>query len=120
MGYSQCNWKPVSPLATRAVIVCTGVRPARLFVEGESEYWGRGLSFSAVSHAPMFDGRDVAVIGGGDRAMEATRILATLARTVYYIDARPQHMTDPMGAERTLRLPNVDVFRGWEVQQSHR
>lgn len=104
-------------LSARAVIVCTGVRAQRLFVDGESEYWGRGLSYSAVSHAPMFAGRDVAIIGGGDRAIVAARILAPLADHIYYIAARPQLITDTGAAEQALGHPKISVFRGWEVQQ---
>ena len=104
-------------LTARTVIVCTGVRAQRLFVAGESEYWGRGLSYSAVSHAPLFKDRDVAVIGGGDRAIMAVRILTPLARRIYYVAARPQRMTDPASAEHALSHPKVTVFQGWEVQQ---
>lgn len=104
-------------LHARTVIVCTGVHAQRLFVDGESEYWERGLSYSAVSHAPMFAGRDVAIIGGGDRAITATRILAPIARHVYYVAARPQQLADATTAEQALNHPRISVFRGWEVQQ---
>lgn len=104
-------------LQARAAIVCTGVRAQRLFVDGENEFWGRGLSYSAVSHAPMFAGRDVAIVAGGDRAVTAARILAPLARHIYYVAARPQHTGDVAAAEQALSHPNISVFRGWEVQQ---
>lgn len=101
----------------RAVIVCTGVRAQRLFVSGENEYWGRGLSYSAVSHAPLFQGRDVAILGGGQRAITAARILTPLARHIDYIIARPQQMAEVENAEQALTHPKITVFRGWEVQQ---
>jgi thioredoxin reductase len=104
-------------LHARAAIVCTGVRAQRLFVDGESEYWGHGLSYSAVSHAPMFAGRDVAIIGGGDRAVTAARILAPIANHVYYVAARPQQTVDSAAADQALNHPGISVFRGWEVQQ---
>lgn len=43
-------------IESTTVVVCTGVRAQRLFVAGEAEYWGKGLSYSAISHAPLFAG----------------------------------------------------------------
>jgi NADH-dependent peroxiredoxin subunit F len=104
-------------IASRSVVVCTGVRAQRLFVAGESEYWGRGLSYSAVSHAPLFQSRNVAILGGGQRAVTAARILAPLANHIDYIIARPQQMPEGDTGEQWLNHPKITVFRGWEVQQ---
>ena len=104
-------------ITARAVVICTGVRAQRLFVAGESEYWGRGLSYSAVSHAPLFAGRNVAILGGGQRAITAARILAPLANHIDYIIARPQQMPEGDNGEQWLNHPKITVFRGWEVQQ---
>jgi len=104
-------------ITARAVVVCTGVRAQRLFVAGESEYWGRGLSYSTVSHAPLFQGRNVAILGGGQRAITAARILAPLANHIDYIIARPQQVPEGNGGDQWLNHPKITVFRGWEVQQ---
>ena len=99
------------------IIICTGVRAQRLFVEGEAAYWGRGLSYSAISHAPLFANRSVAVIGGGERSIAALQILIPLATHIDYIEARPQPIVDRARAEATFAHPKISVFRGWEVQQ---
>lgn len=104
-------------IETRTAIVCTGVRAQRLFVAGESEYWGRGLSYSAVSHAPLFAGRSVAILGGGQRAITAARILTPLAKHIDYIVARPQQLPEGEYGEQWLSHPKITIFRGWEVQQ---
>jgi thioredoxin reductase len=104
-------------IEARAIIVCTGVRAQRLFVAGESEYWGRGLSYSAVSHAPLFQGSNVAILGGGQRAITAARILTPLAEHIDYIVARPQQMSEGDNGEQWFNHPKITVFRGWEVQQ---
>ncbi len=104
-------------IESRAVVICTGARPQRLFVGGEAEYWGKGLSYSAISHAPIFAGRDVAVIGGGDRSIAALQILLPLVNHIDYIEARPQPIRDRAKAEAIMNHANVSVFRGWEVQQ---
>lgn len=104
-------------IESTAVVVCTGVRAQRLFVAGEAEYWGKGLSYSAISHAPLFAGRNVAVLGGGERSIAALQILIPLASHIDYIEARPQPVADRAQADAILSHPRVSVFRGWEVQQ---
>jgi thioredoxin reductase len=104
-------------IESKAVVLCTGARPQRLFVGGEAEYWGKGLSYSAISHAPLFVGRDVAVIGGGDRSIAALQILLPLVNHIDYIEARPQPVRDRAKAEAVMNHPKVSVFRGWEIQQ---
>jgi alkyl hydroperoxide reductase subunit F len=70
-----------------------------------------------VSHAPLFEGRNVAILGGGQRAITAARILAPIAKHIDYIIARPQQMPEGDGGEQWLSHPKITVFRGWEVQQ---
>ncbi|MFO7631685.1 MAG: FAD-dependent oxidoreductase [Caldilinea sp.] len=102
---------------SKAVVLCTGARAQRLFVDGEAEYWGKGLSYSAISHAPLFAGRNVAVIGGGERSITALQILIPLVNHIDYIEARPQPVADRAKAEAILNHPRVSIFRGWEIQQ---
>lgn len=103
-------------MEARSVILAPGAAPQRLYVEGEREYWGRGVSFSAVSHAPYFAGRDVAVVGGNRRTLIATLELAPLARQIHLIAALPQAMSQLPEAQRVMSLPNVTSFINWEVQ----
>lgn len=101
---------------TRAVVLGTGARPQRLYVPGEVEYWGRGLSFSAISHAPFFEDRVVAVVGAGPRAIGAVLTLAPLARQVFLVLARAEETNASPALERAVNHPRVTVFRDWDVQ----
>lgn len=103
-------------IRARTVILATGAAPQRLYVEGEREYWGRGVSFSAISHAPYFSDRAVAVVGGGRRTLVAALELAQIARQVYLIAARPQSMAELPEAALVQGLSNVTAFSNWEVQ----
>jgi NADH-dependent peroxiredoxin subunit F len=115
-GGFQLTLADKSVLGARALIFCTGAHPQRLYIAGEKEFAGRGVSFSATSHAQLFRGRNVAVIGG-ERGLTTVLKLATVASRVYYIVARNKEIVQSRFAEKALRNPNVFLFQDWEVQQ---
>lgn len=98
-------------LESLALIVASGVSPRLAGCPGEEEFRGRGVSYSAASHAPLYWGRDAAVLGSGREALRAAADLATLAARVYLIapDGFPasSHLLD-----RVRSLPNVSVMPG--------
>ena len=69
----------------RAVVVATGGTRRRLGVPGEAELTGRGVSECATCDGPLFRDRDVAVVGGGDSAMDEALVLAGMCRSVHMI-----------------------------------
>ncbi len=72
----------------KTVIIASGASPNKLGVRGESEYTGKGVSYCAVCDAPFFREQDVAVVGGGDTAIEEAMYLTKFARRVYVIHRR--------------------------------
>jgi thioredoxin reductase len=97
--------------AARAVIVATGARARLLGVPGERELLGRGVSYSAVSHAPLFWGRDTAVVGSGDLALRAVAELADIAARVYVVTPNALPAESPL-ATRIAARANVTVLPG--------
>ncbi len=69
----------------KAVVVATGALPKRLDVPGEKKLIGKGLSYSAISHAPLFIERTVAVVGSNRRALQAVAELALIAKEVHWV-----------------------------------
>jgi thioredoxin reductase len=87
-----------------------------MYVHGEREVQGRGVSFSAISHARYFRGRNVALVGG-ERALGVIPKLAAFAHRVYFVVAQNSDLNGSHIAEIVLRNPKVYLFRGWEVQR---
>lgn len=84
--------------AARAVIIATGARPRPLGVPGEKEFLGRGVSYCATCDGAFFRDKKVAVIGGGDSAVEEALFLTRFARQVTII-----HRRDALRATRVLQ-----------------
>ncbi len=72
-----------------AVIISTGKSPRSLNVPGEKKLIGRGVSYCATCDGPLFDGMNVAVIGGGNSALEAALDLLNVARRIYLVSLTP-------------------------------
>jgi len=73
---------------TNSVIIATGASPDRLNVKGESGLIGKGISFCATCDGALYRDREVAVVGGGDRAIDEAIFLTKLAKKVYIIHRR--------------------------------
>jgi alkyl hydroperoxide reductase subunit F len=101
---------------SRAVIIATGVMPKRLNVPGEPEFLGRGVSYSAVSHAPLFIDMEVAVVGDGSTALQAAAELAQIAKSVKVIGARSKFTNSDLG-KRLRDSGKVEFFTGYEVKE---
>lgn len=96
-------------LRARTVILATGARWRNLGVPGEAQYRNRGVAYCPHCDGPLFKGRDVAVIGGGNSGVEAAIDLAGLARHVTLLEFAPSLKADAVLVERLRSLPNVTV-----------
>jgi alkyl hydroperoxide reductase subunit F len=98
----------------KAVIVATGKRPRPLNVPGEEQLIGRGVTYCAVCDGPLFTGQKVAVIGGGNSALEAADDMVKIAEHVYLVS-----LTTLTGSQilidRVVDSPNLTVFKEHEV-----
>ena len=96
----------------KAVIIATGVHPRMLDVPGEKEYRNKGVSYCTTCDGPLFPGKVVATIGGGNGALESAIMLAGIASKVYLINKNPKFKGDDILVEKIQSLPNVEVIYG--------
>jgi thioredoxin reductase (NADPH) len=98
-----------------ALILAMGAVNRRLSVPGERELRGYGVSASAKRDGEQFAGREVAVVGGGDAAVEEALFLATLAHSVTVINNRPRLRASTGMVSRVRAQPNVVVVGSTDV-----
>ncbi len=72
----------------RAILLCTGASPRKLGIDGEQEFGGKGVSYCATCDGPFFKGEEIAVIGGGDTAIEEATFLTKFGKSVKIIHRR--------------------------------
>ncbi|MHC3994979.1 NAD(P)/FAD-dependent oxidoreductase [Thiomicrolovo sp. ZZH C-3] len=92
-----------------SVIVCTGSTPKRAGFEGENELFGRGVSSCATCDGFFYKGKEVAVIGGGDTALEEALYLAKICSKVYLVHRRDRFRAAPSTIERIMNTENIEL-----------
>ena len=97
--------------AGKAVIVATGTKERLMEIPGEAENIGRGISFCAVCDGAFFRGKDVAIIGGGNSALEEAMYLAQMAKTVYILIRRDVFRADTIVQEQLKQYDNIQVLK---------
>lgn len=105
-----------SELRAPAVIVAAGGLPRKLEVPGELEFAGRGVSYCAVCDGAFFKGQELAVVGGGDAAVEEADFLTRYASKVYVIHRRGELRAQPILVERARANPKVEFVLNAHVQ----
>ncbi|MFA5319985.1 MAG: FAD-dependent oxidoreductase [Candidatus Omnitrophota bacterium] len=102
-----------------AVIAATGKRSRELGVPGEKEFLNRGLTYCAVCDGPLFAAKDVAVIGGGNSALDAALQMSRVASKVYVVDHSREFSADKILQDRLRDPGNVEVLNNTYVRVIH-
>jgi len=102
----------------RSVILAQGKRPRKLGVEGEERYFGRGLSVCATCDGPLFRDKVVAVIGGGNSALQTAIEMSRIAREVHLV-VRSEIKADPAYVKRYEERKNITTYLNHTVTALH-
>lgn len=100
----------------KVVIFATGKRPKRLKVPGESEFTGRGVTYCAICDGPVFSGQRVAVIGGGNSALEAALDMVRIAEHVDLVSLTPL-TGDAILIDKLGGAKNLTIFTGYQTEK---
>lgn len=101
----------------KSVIIASGKNPRHLGVPGEEKLFGKGVAVCATCDGPLYKNKDVAVIGGGNSAMDAICSLAKVARNVYVINATDDYTGEALVKDKINSCSNTKTFHSAKVTE---
>ncbi|PIC56011.1 alkyl hydroperoxide reductase subunit F [Sporosarcina sp. P12(2017)] len=104
-------------LKSKTVILSTGARWRNIGVPGEAEFRNKGVAYCPHCDGPLFEGKDVAVVGGGNSGIEAAIDLAGIANHVTVLEFAPELKADAVLQERLNSLPNAKVLTNVQTKE---
>lgn len=104
-------------LKGKTVIISTGARWRNIGVPGEAEFKNKGVAYCVHCDGPLFEGKNVAVIGGGNSGIEAAIDLAGIVKHVTVLEFLPELKADKVLQERLYSLPNVTVIKNAQTTE---
>jgi NADH-dependent peroxiredoxin subunit F len=104
-------------LKSKTVILSTGARWRNVGVPGEAEFKNKGVAYCPHCDGPLFAGKHVAVIGGGNSGIEAAIDLAGIVKHVTVLEFMPELKADSVLQERLYSLPNVTVLKNVQTKE---
>ena len=106
-----------SSVEAKTVIYAAGATPRRANIPGEQEYSGKGVSYCAICDGSFYRGKKVAVLGGGDTALDDAVYLADLAEQVYVIHRRKEFRGAATTVEKLRKKENVTFVLEHQVKE---
>ena len=104
-------------LKSKTVVISTGARWRNVGVPGEVEFKNKGVAYCPHCDGPLFAGKDVAVIGGGNSGIEAAIDLAGIVKHVTVLEFMPELKADQVLQDRLYSLPNVTVLKNVQTKE---
>ena len=105
-------------LKAKTVIVCTGSTPRRAGFKGEDTFFGKGVSTCATCDGFFYKDKEVAVLGGGDTAIEEALYLANICSKVYVIHRRDAFRAAPPTVERMMKNDKIELVLNASIEEA--
>ena len=116
-GQFQMTFSDSSVIESKTVIYAAGASPRRADIPGEKEYVGKGVSYCAICDGSFYRGKKVAVLGGGDTALDDAAYLAGLAEQVYVIHRRKEFRGAVVTVDQLKEKENVTFVLEHQVKE---
>jgi len=104
-------------LTAQSVIICTGGSPGKLNIPGEEEFAGKGVSYCATCDGPFYKGQDIAVVGGGNTAIQEAVHLTKFARKVTVIHRRNELRATKIVQDKAFANDKINFIFDAEVTE---
>jgi len=108
-------WVNETEYKTKAIIIATGARYRTLELEKEKKFWGKGIHTCATCDGFFYKDKTVAIIGGGDSAMEESNFLTKFADKVYLIHRKDTFRASDIMQERTKNNKKIEIIYNTDV-----
>jgi len=102
---------------SKTVIIATGADPRPLEVKGEKEFLGKGVSYCPQCDGPLFDGKIVAIIGGGNAGFETAFYLSKIAKKIYILEFDKELRADQANQERVKKTKKAEILTNVQVKE---
>ncbi len=107
----------IKDLKSKAIIIATGANPRHMGVKNENKFLGRGISFCATCDANFYRGKEVAVVGGGDSAVEEANYLTKFCNKVTIVHRRDKLRATKILQERAFKNPKIEFVWNADIQE---
>lgn len=108
-GDSKTVKTEYSEFTCKAVIIATGVKHRHLGIDAEEKFMGRGVSYCAVCDGAFYKAKDVAVVGGGNSAVQSAIMLSNICNKVYLIHRRDEFRCEKKLSDEVRAIENVEL-----------
>ncbi|MDD5023210.1 MAG: thioredoxin-disulfide reductase [Candidatus ainarchaeum sp.] len=102
---------------SKVIVIATGSREKKLGISGEEEFKGKGVSYCALCDAGFFKGKEVAIIGGGNTALEESEYLSKFASKIYIIHRRNELKAEKIILEKAKKNKNLEFILNTTVSE---
>lgn len=99
----------------KAIIIAGGKVPRELGVKGEKEFLNRGVTYCAWCDGPLFKGKDVAIIGGGNSALDAALNVSKLVKQIFIVNITNELTGDPVMIDKVMDLHHIRIMNKTEI-----
>lgn len=95
---------------SKYIIIATGKTPKKLEIKNSEKYEGKGISYCAVCDGALYRNKDIAIVGGGNTAIDTANYMSNIVNKIYIINRSSNLRADQKGQEEIKKLENVNVL----------